>query len=72
MRSRMTILFPFVAFMVASFDGVTEEMVGLYSGLVAASFAFGQYDGLFLFFFFFQTHNRAEQGVQLVRVGPYL
>eukprot|EP00160_Parvularia_atlantis_P000419 Unigene10346_Nuclearia_a/m.31603 Unigene10346_Nuclearia_a/g.31603 ORF Unigene10346_Nuclearia_a/g.31603 Unigene10346_Nuclearia_a/m.31603 type:complete len:640 (+) Unigene10346_Nuclearia_a:51-1970(+) len=44
----MTVLLPFVAFMVADFEGIPEEMVGLYSGLVAASFALGQVGSSFV------------------------
>jgi len=39
---QLTVLFPFVPFMVASFQGVSQEQVGTFSGLIGAGFAFGQ------------------------------
>jgi len=36
------VLFPYVPFMVATFEGISPEHVGSFSGLVAASFSFGQ------------------------------
>jgi len=37
-----SVLFPFVPFMVASFEGFQPEDVGTYSGFLAAAFVFGQ------------------------------
>jgi len=39
---QLTVLLPFIPFMVAEFPGVTEDRVGFYSGLVTAAFPFGQ------------------------------